>query len=998
MTRFSRIVLSRPQVTIQFDRSSNPTTSETSGAALNVHEGRATAGPSTLVRQRLLSQLEGVESHGLAVVVAPVGSGKTTLLEQWSAARPGAVRWCSHADLSDPDALLRDLGGPGAAGGVVIDNVADKETLRADDRLVRVIEQLAPVLPVVLAARRMPAFNLARHEFPQPVVVTARDLSFRTWEIADLFAHVYRDPLAVEDPLTIAERTDGWAAALRLWQLARRLRDRGEQEDPDAEPGAFDGLLGCYLGREVLSSLGPGSRRLLARSAAFDCVTAQRLDLLLGRRDCHHALTRIERKVALVGRAASSPEGLSYRHHVALRRHLRSELVRELGVVGARRLYLRAARVAEEVGDIGEAGAALCRAQDAAALAALINRHGPSAATTSPGLIDVVTPALARQHPVAARVRADLLRADGRTHEARRESASGPTVAADGVAGSDAVGAECAGLPVSALSASVGAEALRMLLVGGPGPAAESLAGAGSGADPGRLVAELALAALDALVDPRDGLAGLERVDDDILMLGSRWLRRLCHAAALASTGDPHRCAEVLRLAAARERLGDHWGTCLIESAVALASLRHGRPDPDLLERLCERYRRLGAPVLEAWARSSLALARTQGDFPDSDVVASALACARTAGAPGPLAVAYAALAESSPDRRAEMLALAQSTARAAGLTCRPWTWTRDAAARSTPHRLAGTVAAARERGRATAVAARPAVRGPARATTAPATRAIPTRRHPGELAITCFGTFAVTGAEGTRSLTGVRPVALTVLRMLAVQAGVPVHRDAFVEAQWPGLSEQSAHHNLHVSVSNLRHGLEALVPGRSRELLARQGRAYVLAPGEETVTDLQRFDGRLAEATRCRRAGERTGQAEALRAALALYVGEVLPGDGTAEWVVPVRELYRLRAAGAAAQLAALELSRERTAAAVAAAQRSVQIDPWRDSSWQTLIAAHVQAGEPAEAERAAQEYAAVLASLGIRTMPVRQAPVASPASGRQGPQVGRSLRVRTA
>lgn len=955
------------------------------------------------MRPRLLTSLRDVDAHGLAVVVAPVGYGKTTLLGQWSASRPGMVRWCSGLALPDPEALLREVGGLGALSGVVIDDVGDDQATHVRGRLLRLIEQLAPTVPVVLAARRMPALNLARHEFPHPVVVTGRDLAFRTWEISGLFGDVYGDELGVEEPLMIAERTDGWAASLRLWHVARRLREHGEGQHRDAEPAAFEALLSGYLDREVLSGLGAGSRRLLARSAAFDCVSAQRLDLLLGRQDCHHSLTRIARKVSLVDASASSPDGSHYRYHVALRRHLRAELVQELGLAGTRRLHARAAEVAEELGDLIEACSARCRAHDAPGLAAVIDRHGASHLRAGPGPREAVTTALSRQHPAVALARADLLLDDGCAHEARREVSQAAQLGARPELTDPLLRrAACAEVPYAPKAGSAGAEALRLLALEGPRQAKQALArGAGGTDEPGRLLVEWALASLDALVDPVSGPAGLERVDDDLRTHGLRWLRRLSHAVARCCTAEPQRCAEVLRLAGARERLGDLWGATLMESAVALALLRHGRPDSDLLERLCQRFRLLGAPSLEAWARSGLALAAAQSDVPDSDVMTSAVAFARAVGNPGPLSVAYAALALTSPDLRPELLALAQATAREGGLPCRPWTWRRDPppavamARRSRPV----TVRDARS--------SRAAIRTPAAPDAVAARRSAPPAARVsgdlgaglwGGLAVRCFGTFAVTAPHAAGSLTGVRPVALTVLRMLAVQAGSPVHRGLILEAQWPELREQAALHNLHVSVSNLRHGFDALVPGRAREVLAREGQAYVLAPGEEAVTDLQRFDLQLAAASRCRRAGDRIGQARALGAALVLYAGEVLPGDGAAEWVLGVREHYRLLAAGAAAQLAELELSREHTAAAVAAAQRSVQIDPWRDSSWQTLIAAHAQAGEPAESERAKQEYAAVLASLGISTAALSPASAIPAANRPREASGGRASGIRTA
>ena len=209
--------------------------------------------------------------------------------------------------------------------------------------------------------------------------------------------------------------------------------------------------------------------------------------------------------------------------------------------------------------------------------------------------------------------------------------------------------------------------------------------------------------------------------------------------------------------------------------------------------------------------------------------------------------------------------------------------------------------------------------------------------------------------------------MALTVLRILAVNAGRPVHREVLIDALWGDLPESAALHNLHVSVSSLRRHLEPLLPGHSHPLLARRGQAYVLAPGSVPVTDLQDFDRHVREARTCHHAGDRTGQSAALRAALSVYAGDVLPGDGPAEWVVAVRDRYRLAAAEAAARLAELELARHRPAAAVDAAHRSVQIDPYRDASWQLLIRAHLGAGQPVEAERTKQEYAAVLAELGV-------------------------------
>jgi LuxR family maltose regulon positive regulatory protein len=99
----------------------------------------------------------------------------------------------------------------------------------------------------------------------------------------------------------------------------------------------------------------------------------------------------------------------------------------------------------------------------------------------------------------------------------------------------------------------------------------------------------------------------------------------------------------------------------------------------------------------------------------------------------------------------------------------------------------------------------------------------------------------------------------------------------------------------------------------------------------------------------------------------LNLYRGDVLPEDGPAEWVVSVRDLYRVRAGDVAGDLAELRLELGQHAEAVAAARRSIDLAPWRDASWRTLQLACRAAGDLASAERARADYRTMLAGLGV-------------------------------
>jgi DNA-binding SARP family transcriptional activator len=242
-------------------------------------------------------------------------------------------------------------------------------------------------------------------------------------------------------------------------------------------------------------------------------------------------------------------------------------------------------------------------------------------------------------------------------------------------------------------------------------------------------------------------------------------------------------------------------------------------------------------------------------------------------------------------------------------------------------------------------------------------------RRRPRSprLLVGCFGRFRLTVENAEPDLTAVRPRARAALRLLALHAGGPVHRELLAAALWPDLDPSAAMHNLQVAVSSLRGALEPGRRGRDSRLLVRDGEAYLLLLGEGSDSDLHGFDRAVDEAGRLRVAGRVDAATAALQRALELYRGDVLPEDGPAEWVTGARDRYRLRAAEAAALLAELELGRGDTAAAAAAARRSVHIERWRDGSWRILIEAYRRAGDVVAAERARQAYRAVLAALDV-------------------------------
>ena len=243
---------------------------------------------------------------------------------------------------------------------------------------------------------------------------------------------------------------------------------------------------------------------------------------------------------------------------------------------------------------------------------------------------------------------------------------------------------------------------------------------------------------------------------------------------------------------------------------------------------------------------------------------------------------------------------------------------------------------------------------------TQPAPAVNPSRPAPGRVALVCLGGFSLT-VDGRESGWGeLRPRARSLLMLLALHHGRPVHREELVDTLWPDLTLASGIRSLQVAVSSIRHCL--WTAGLTKEALRRHGEAYVLAlPGADD--QLRSFERLAADLPR-----ESGAAALHLRsAALDLYAGDLLPEAGPAEWVVGERDRLRRLAASVASAAAvdALQLGDPRTA--LECARRSTALDPYHDYSWDLIIESSTRLGDQAAVAAARREQARAWAELGL-------------------------------
>ena len=282
--------------------------------------------PRSVPRTALVNRLRAAGAFPLVLVTAPAGYGKTTLLSQWAARDARPFAWVSVDERDDdPFVLLKhvaaaidrieplgahltdafdqpdrpvwdaivprltaELSSRTAPFVIVLDGADALESTDSTEAIGILIENIPPGSMIALTGRALPRMPIAALRVAGPLLeIGPYELALSRRE-AELLLRGSGVELDENEIARLLQRTEGWAAGLRLAALA-------SLEDADhLSVAGDDRYIADYLRFEYLSRLEPQVLRFLRRTSVLERMCAPLCNAVLDSRGSAGDLEEIE--------------------------------------------------------------------------------------------------------------------------------------------------------------------------------------------------------------------------------------------------------------------------------------------------------------------------------------------------------------------------------------------------------------------------------------------------------------------------------------------------------------------------------------------------------------------------------------------------------------------------------------------------------------------------------------------------------------------------------
>ena len=182
---------------------------------------------------------------------------------------------------------------------------------------------------------------------------------------------------------------------------------------------------------------------------------------------------------------------------------------------------------------------------------------------------------------------------------------------------------------------------------------------------------------------------------------------------------------------------------------------------------------------------------------------------------------------------------------------------------------------------------------------------------------------------------------ASALVKLLALAPRHRLHREQVVDMLWPDSGKKAASNSLRKTLYAARRALD---PAGGARYLASENDSLVLCPGSSLWVDVEAFEEAAATA-------RREHEPAAYRAAIELYVGELLPEDLYEEWAEERRRELRTMFLSLLVELATVHEERAEHGQGVEVLRRAVAEEPILEEAHAGLMRLYALLGQEAEA-----------------------------------------------
>jgi ATP/maltotriose-dependent transcriptional regulator MalT len=307
---------------------------------------------STRVAWLSLDDADNHLGQFLAYVIAALETVHPRIgMEAWALLRARAAHPPSQAILAT---LVNALVDPADRIVLVLDDYHAITLQAIHEALAFLLDRMPAHMHVMITTRADPPLPLARLRVRgQLTELRATDLRFTHDEVADLFNHVHRIPLAPATMTTLEARTEGWAAGLQLAALSLQQRDPADMTTFLAGFTGSHTYVFDYLADEVFQQQPAHVRSFLVQTAILGRLCGPLCAAVTGYDDAQALLEQLDQANLFLIRLDDNRHW--YRYHHLFLEFLRDHLERGVPAADRALLQQRASVWFEQHGPVGEA-------------------------------------------------------------------------------------------------------------------------------------------------------------------------------------------------------------------------------------------------------------------------------------------------------------------------------------------------------------------------------------------------------------------------------------------------------------------------------------------------------------------------------------------------------------------------------------------------------------------------------------------------------------------